>query len=87
MPLICNPFVLKLVLPGMKVHTQQFGLQMAATACLYNLTRGDLAHKIHPNVLRKVVELTLIAMETYPNHYQVYTVLYKIIKSITIINM
>jgi Zyg-11 protein homolog len=59
------------VLPGMKHHPQQFGVQMAATACLYNLTKCDLASKIHPRVLKKVVELTLTAMETFPNHYQV----------------
>ncbi|CAG2054174.1 unnamed protein product, partial [Timema podura] len=62
--------IIKLVLPGMQLHPQQFGLQMAATACLYNLTKGDLAQKIHPNILMRVVDLTLTAMETYPNHYQ-----------------
>nr|CAD7266549.1 unnamed protein product [Timema shepardi] len=62
--------IIKLVLPGMQLHPQQFGLQMAATACLYNLTKGDLAQKIHPNILLRVVDLTLTAMETYPNHYQ-----------------
>ncbi|GLH07966.1 Protein zer-1 homolog [Gryllus bimaculatus] len=40
------------------------------TACLYNLTKGDLAYKIHPKILKRVVELTLTAMETFPNHYQ-----------------
>ncbi|KAK7864900.1 hypothetical protein R5R35_001989 [Gryllus longicercus] len=62
--------VIELVLPGMMLHTQQFGVQMAATACLYNLTKGDLAYKIHPKILKRVVELTLTAMETFPNHYQ-----------------
>ncbi|XP_066996742.1 protein zyg-11 homolog B isoform X2 [Anabrus simplex] len=62
--------VIQLVLPGMMLHPLQFGVQMAATACLYNLTKGDLAHKIHPKILKRVVELTLNAMETFPNHYQ-----------------
>jgi Zyg-11 family protein len=44
---------------------------MAATACLYNLTKGELAQKIHPKILKQVVELTLTAMENFPNHYQV----------------
>ncbi|XP_048509756.1 protein zyg-11 homolog B-like isoform X2 [Athalia rosae] len=62
--------VIKLVLPGMKAHPQQFGVQMAATACLYNLTKGELATKIHPSILKQIVDLTLTAMESFPNHYQ-----------------
>ncbi|PSN40433.1 Protein zyg-11 B [Blattella germanica] len=64
--------VIKLVLPGMEAHPGLFGVQMAATACLYNLTKGELAQKIHPKVLKQVVELTLTAMEKYPNHYQLH---------------
>jgi Zyg-11 family protein len=64
----------QLVLPGMEAHPRLFGVQMAATACLYNLTKGDLAQKIHPRILKQVVELTLTAMETFPNHYQVSSV-------------
>ncbi|KAL7289258.1 hypothetical protein TKK_0017195 [Trichogramma kaykai] len=62
--------VIKLVLPGMRAHPQEFRVQMAATACLYNLTKGELATKIHPSVLKQIVDLTLTAMESYPNHYQ-----------------
>lgn len=62
--------VIKLVIPGMKAHPQQFGVQMAATACLYNLTKGELANKIHPSILKQIVDLTLTAMESFPNHYQ-----------------
>ncbi|KAF7993187.1 hypothetical protein HCN44_006247 [Aphidius gifuensis] len=62
--------VIKLVIPGMKAHPEEFRVQMAATACLYNLTKGELATKIHPSVLKQIVDLTLIAMESYPNHYQ-----------------
>ncbi|XP_075228477.1 protein zyg-11 homolog B-like isoform X2 [Lycorma delicatula] len=62
--------IIELVLPGMQQHPQAFGVQMAATACLYNLTKGDLASKIHPRILARVVELSLDAMETFPDHYQ-----------------
>ncbi|XP_008201802.1 protein zyg-11 homolog B isoform X1 [Nasonia vitripennis] len=62
--------VIKLVIPGMRAHPQEFRVQMAATACLYNLTKGELATKIHPSVLKQIVDLTLTAMESYPNHYQ-----------------
>ncbi|RZF46386.1 hypothetical protein LSTR_LSTR007919 [Laodelphax striatellus] len=62
--------VIELVLPGMQQHPQAFAVQMAATACLYNLTKGDLAGKIHPRILARIVDLSLVAMETFPEHYQ-----------------
>lgn len=43
---------------------------MAATACLYNLTRGDLSKNIHPKALSKGVNLTLFAMKTFPKEFQ-----------------
>lgn len=54
----------------MRLHPEAFGVQMAATACLYNLTKGELASKVHPSLLSHVVELSLVAMETFPHHYQ-----------------
>jgi len=54
----------------MNCLSDSFPVQMAATACLYNLTKSDLALNIHPSVLSKVVEATLDAMERFPNHNQ-----------------
>ncbi|XP_025074864.1 protein zyg-11 homolog B-like isoform X3 [Pogonomyrmex barbatus] len=62
--------VIKLVLPGMREHPQEFRVQMAATACIYNLTKGELALMIHPSILKQIVELTLLAMESYPTNHQ-----------------
>jgi Zyg-11 family protein len=59
----------------MEAHPELFGIQMAATACLYNLSKGELAQKIHPKILKRVVELTLTAMENFPDHYQVSQVI------------
>lgn len=59
----------------MEAHPGLFGIQMAATACLYNLSKGDLAQKIHPKILKQVVELTLTAMENFPNNHQVSQVI------------
>lgn len=44
---------------------------MAATACLYNLSKGEMGQKIHPLWLAKLVDLTLDAMQNFPNHQQV----------------
>lgn len=62
--------IIKLVLNGMELHPDAFGVQMAATACLYNLTKGELGSKIHPQILSQVVSLCLVAMSKFPTHYQ-----------------
>lgn len=62
--------MIDIILPVMRKHTKVIGIQMAATACLYNLTKGKIADKIHPKWLGKVVDATLLAMETFPNHQQ-----------------
>nr|XP_023021052.1 protein zyg-11 homolog B-like [Leptinotarsa decemlineata] len=65
-----RPDVFNLVLPVMEAHSTVFGVQMAATACLYNLTRGELSKNIHPRTLSKGVHLTLYAMEYFPEEFQ-----------------
>ena len=46
------------------------GVCMAATACLYNLTKNELGERLHPQTLRQVVDVTLEAMQSFPNHQQ-----------------
>ncbi|XP_017771130.1 PREDICTED: protein zyg-11 homolog B-like [Nicrophorus vespilloides] len=62
--------VFQLVLPAMAAHPRKFGVQMAATACLYNLTRGEISKTIHPKMLSHAVHLTLNAMESFPDEHQ-----------------
>lgn len=62
--------IIELVLNGMTLHPDAFGIQMAATACLYNLTKAELGAKIHPQILSRVVSLCLVAMSKFPTHYQ-----------------
>ena len=59
----------------MMMHPRQLGVQMAATACLYNLSKDDLGKQIHPCLLKEIVEQTLQAMENFPNHQQVFQIL------------
>ena len=49
-----------------------FQIQMAATACLFNLSKADLGNKMHPRILRDIVKTDLDAMETFPQHQQVH---------------
>ena len=44
---------------------------MAVTACLFNLSKADLCSRIHPGVLKEIVQIDLDAMETFPQHQQV----------------
>ncbi|KAK3611985.1 hypothetical protein CHS0354_011644 [Potamilus streckersoni] len=62
--------IIKLVLPAMKNHPRQIGVQMAATACLYNLSKSEVGQKVHPSCLKEIVNLTLHAMENFPSHQQ-----------------
>ncbi|XP_078573736.1 protein zyg-11 homolog isoform X2 [Branchiostoma floridae x Branchiostoma japonicum] len=64
--------VIKLVVQGMKNHcdAKSLGVQMAASACLYNLTRHDISKRVPSRDLSDVVNLTLKAMEVFPNHQQ-----------------
>ena len=62
--------VIQLILIAMKRHSKMIGIQMASTACLYNLTKGKLSEKIHPKWLKGVVDLTLDAMENFPTNQQ-----------------
>jgi Zyg-11 family protein len=62
--------LIHLIIIPMKRHSKIIGIQMAATACLYNLTKNKLGEKIHPKILKNVVEATLQAMEQFPNHQQ-----------------
>ncbi|KAG7188107.1 hypothetical protein KM043_015956 [Ampulex compressa] len=50
--------VIKLVLPGMREHPEEFRVQMAATACLYNLTKAMESYPNHYQ-LQKNTLLTL----------------------------
>lgn len=62
--------IIRLVLPAMNGHPKQLGVQMAATACLYNLSKGEVGQKVHPACLKHVVNSTLSAMENFPHHQQ-----------------
>ena len=63
-------FLIQVILPAMRAHPKDLGVQMAATACLYNLSKGDLGSKIHPSWLGRIVALTMDAMLHFPNHQQ-----------------
>ena len=55
----------------MRAHPKELGVQMAATACLYNLSKSEMGQKLHPKWLAQIVMATMDAMHNFPNHQQV----------------
>ncbi|GAB6022081.1 hypothetical protein CHUAL_006224 [Chamberlinius hualienensis] len=62
--------IIKLIMPPMSRYSVFISIQMAATACLYNLSKGEFGQKIHPKWLKKIVHLTMNAMHNFPQHMQ-----------------
>uniref|UniRef100_A0A8D3DI16 Zyg-11 family member, cell cycle regulator n=1 Tax=Scophthalmus maximus TaxID=52904 RepID=A0A8D3DI16_SCOMX len=65
-----RPDILKLVVLGMKNHPATLNVQLAASACVFNLTKQDLAAGMPVRLLSTVTQLLLEAMRTFPNHQQ-----------------
>lgn len=57
----------------MEYHCEVSSIQLAGTACLYNLTKGPMGDGVHPHILKAVVHATLTAMNNFPDHEQVTT--------------
>ncbi|XP_073419742.1 protein zyg-11 homolog B [Dendrobates tinctorius] len=65
-----NPEMLKLVVIGMRNHLTNLPVQLAASACVFNLTKQDLAAGMPVKLLADVTHLLLKAMKNFPNHQQ-----------------
>lgn len=65
-----KPEILKLVVNGMKNHPKHLPVQLAASACVFNLTKQELAAGMPVRLLTQVTNLLLKAMEHFPNHQQ-----------------
>lgn len=61
----------QLVVIGMRNHPLNLPVQLAASACVFNLTKQDLAAGMPVRLLADVTHLLLKAMEHFPNHQQV----------------
>ncbi|XP_076134640.1 protein zyg-11 homolog [Alosa pseudoharengus] len=65
-----RPDILKLVALGMRNHPTTLNVQLAASACVFNLTKQDLALGMPVRLLSTITQLLLEAMKTFPNHQQ-----------------
>ncbi|XP_056326880.1 protein zyg-11 homolog isoform X2 [Danio aesculapii] len=65
-----QPNILKLVLAGMRRHTDSLHVQLVASACVFNLTVQELVLGMPLHLLGTVVKQLLIAMKNFTKHEQ-----------------
>ena len=46
-----------MVISAANRYRSEFPVQMAATACLYNLSKSEIGEKLHPRILKEIVEV------------------------------
>lgn len=63
--------LIELILYTMSIHIHLQSVQMASTACIYNLTRTPLTEQINIKSLEKIIQAIINAMEIFPNQQQV----------------
>jgi Zyg-11 family protein len=63
--------LIELILHVMSLHPNLQSVQMASTACIYNLTRTPITEHIHVKYLADIVQATMNVMATFPNQQQV----------------
>lgn len=59
--------LLDIVTEVMQLHAKSQSVQLAATTCIFNLTRDNLYTSVPAHVLTKVINLVLTTMINYPN--------------------
>jgi hypothetical protein len=57
---IINIFHFQLVLAAANRYQTVFNIQMAATACLFNLSKSEIGQRLHPKVLGRIVKVDLV---------------------------
>ncbi|XP_022521190.2 protein zyg-11 homolog [Astyanax mexicanus] len=66
-----QPHTLQLVCAGMQTHSESAGVQLVATACVFNLTNLELAMGVPNRLLGNVVQQLISTMRSFPNHQQI----------------
>ena len=61
-------FCFQKVLLCAREYPTVFPIQMAATACLFNLSKPDLGAKIHPKILKEIVKSEYFSMDELRKH-------------------
>jgi hypothetical protein len=70
----CEPRndLIDLIISLMQKHLNSIDIILSSTACLYRLTTNKFAEKIDKNLIQKVFEMTLLAMEPNKDHQQLH---------------
>ena len=59
--------LIELIVELMHIHGKSQSVQLAATTCIYNLTRQEMPKAIPVQVLSHTVHVILSAMQSYPS--------------------
>ena len=65
-------FLIELILHIMSTHLNSQAIQMASSACIYNLTRSPNTEQIHVRYLAQLVQAIMNVMATFPDHQQLH---------------
>ena len=63
--------LIELIVQAMSIHSSSQPVQMASTACIYNLTRSPVNAQIHVKGLAQIIRATMDVMSMFPNQQQV----------------
>jgi Zyg-11 protein homolog len=59
--------LIELIIQLMRIHSKSQSVQLAATTCIFNLTRQDLHKNIPDTVLSQIVNVIINSMQIYPS--------------------
>lgn len=59
--------LIQIVIDLMQIHSKSQSVQLAATTCIFNLTRQNLFMNLSANVLTQIINTILATMLNYPN--------------------
>ena len=62
-----RPDLLQLIDELMHIHNKSQSVQLAATTCIYNLTRQSLYARVSPSLLTQIINTIIATMLSYPN--------------------
>ena len=63
--------LIEYILHVISIHSTNQSVQLASTACIYNLTRAPITEQIHIKYLAKIVRAIMRVMASFPDQQQV----------------
>jgi hypothetical protein len=81
-----NEDMINLTVFLLEKYSKIIAIQWNGISCLYNLTKGDLAEKLDQKILEKVIDVTITALEAFPDHQYLHETVLSILCEDCILN-